>query len=316
MRAIAISEFGGAERLHVTDLPDPLVGPDTVRLRVHAAGVNPVDYKMCHGNLAGRFPHFFPLIPGWDAAGVVEAVGPAVVGFEPGDEVYGYFRKDYVRDGTYAELATMRDSALAPKPATLSFEEAGAIPLAGLTALQVLRDALDLQGGDRLLVLGASGGVGGFAVQIAKAGGTHVIAVASAANHDYMRGLGADEVIDYGAQDVVEAVRAAHPDGIEAVADFAGGLAQERTATALAPGRGRFASIVQPPDRGAFAAQGIDARYIFVRPDGPGLRTLAAMADAGELRVHLADVIPLEEAARAHEQMQTGHTRGKIVLRV
>jgi NADPH:quinone reductase-like Zn-dependent oxidoreductase len=316
MRAIAITDFGGPDRLQVLDLPEPLVGPDTVRIRVRAAGVNPVDHKMRQGNLAGRFPHFFPLILGWDAAGVVESVGPAVVGFAPGDEVYGYFRKDHVRDGTYAELATMRDSALAPKPATLSFEEAGAVPLAGLTALQVIRDALDIRGGDRLLVLGASGGVGSFAVQIAKARGAHVIAVAGAANHDYLRELGADEAIDYVAEDVVEAVRAAHPDGIEAVADFAGSPAPERSADVLRRGRGRFASIVQPPDRDAFAARGIDARYIFVRADGAGLRTLATMADAGELRVHLAQVVPLEQAARAHEQLETGHTRGKVVLRV
>ncbi|MEY2534540.1 MAG: hypothetical protein QOF29_2450 [bacterium] len=316
MRAIAITEFGGPDRLQVAELPDPLVGPDTVLLRVRAAGINPVDYKVRQGNLAGRFPHFFPLIPGWDAAGVVEAVGPAVVAFEPGDEVYGYFRKDFVRDGTYAELATMRDTALARKPATLSFEEAGAVPLAGLTALQVIRDALDLQTGDRLLVHGASGGVGSFAVQIAKARGAHVIAVASAANHDYLRELGADEVLDYTAGDVVEAVRAGHPDGIEAVADLVGSVPQDRIADALQEGRGRLASIIQPPDRDAFAARGIDARYIFVRPDAPGLQTLQTMADAGELRVHLDEVVPLEEAARAQERLETGHTRGKIVLRV
>jgi NADPH:quinone reductase-like Zn-dependent oxidoreductase len=316
MRAIAIDEFGGADRLHVADLPDPIVGPDTVLIRVRAAGVNPVDFKTCEGRLADRFPHFFPLIPGWDAAGVVEAVGPAVWAFAPGDEVYGYLRKDYVRDGTFAELATMRDSALAPKPATLSFDEAGAVPLAGLTALQVIRDGLRLRSGERVLIHGASGGVGSFAVQIADAGGAHVIAVASAANHDYLRGLGADEVIDYRSEDFVEVVRAAHPDGIEAVADFVGGATQERSAEVLREGHGRLTSIIQPPDRDAFAARGIEARYVFVRPDGPGLRTLATMAEAGALRVHLSDVIPLEDVARAHEQIATGHTRGKIVLRI
>ncbi|MEA2319159.1 MAG: hypothetical protein QOD44_3348 [Solirubrobacteraceae bacterium] len=316
MRAIAIDEFGGIDRLHEADVPEPLVGPDTVRIHVRAAGVNPVDAKLCEGRLADRFPHFFPLVPGWDAAGVVESVGPAVRDFAPGDEVYGYFRKDYVRDGTYAELATMRDTALARKPVTLSFEEAGAVPLAGLTALQVIRDGLALEAGERVLILGASGGVGSFAVQIADAGGAHVIAVASAANHDYLRELGADEVIDYRSQDVVEAVRAAHPDGIEAVADIVGGDLQERSLEVLRPGKGRLTSIIQPPDRDASAARGIDARYVFVRPDGPGLRTLATMAEAGALRVQLADVVPLAETARAFEQIATGHTRGKIVLRV
>jgi NADPH:quinone reductase-like Zn-dependent oxidoreductase len=316
MRAIAITGFGGRDLLQLADVPDPLVGPDSVLVGVRASGVNPVDSGIRQGRLAGRIPHFFPLVPGWEAAGVVEAVGPAVTEFSPGDEVYGYFRKDFVRDGTYAERATLRAPHLARKPQTLSFDEAGAVPLAGLTALQIVRDGLELQGGERILIHGASGGVGSFAVQIAKAGGAHVIASASAPNHDFLRALGADELIDYRDQDFVEVVREAHRDGIEAVADIVGGETQERSGEVLQRGRGRLTSIIQPPDAGAFSARGLRARYVFVRPDAAGLATLAAMADAGDLRVHLSAVLDLEDAAAAHERIETGHTRGKLVLRV
>ncbi len=316
MRAIAITEYGGPEALQVADMPEPIVGPDNVLIAVRAAGVNPVDAGIRRGGLAERIPCILPIIPGWDAAGVVEQVGPAVEEFAPGDEVYGYLRKDFIRDGTYAEFTAARTFHWAPKPRTLSFEEAGAVPLAGLTALQMLRDALDLQGGERVLIHGASGGVGGFAVQIAKAGGAHVIATASAANHDHVRDLGADEVVDYGNQDFVEVVRATHPDGIEAVADIVGGETQQRSIEVLQEGRGRLVSVILPPDREAFAARRVAAHYVFVRPDRTGLDTLATMADAGELRVHLSTTLPLEEAARAHAQIETRHTRGKIVLTI
>jgi NADPH:quinone reductase-like Zn-dependent oxidoreductase len=316
MRAIAISEYGGPDRLELTDMPEPIVGPDSVLIRVKAAGVNPVDAGIRRGGLAERIPCFLPLIPGWDAAGVVEQVGPAVEEFAPGDEVLGYLRKDFVRDGTYAELAVARSFHFARRPRSLSWEEAGALPLAGLTALQLVRDALALQRGERILIHGASGGVGGFAVQIAKAGGAHVIAVASAASHDHVRDLGADELIDYTEQDVVEVVRERHPDGIEVVADLVGGDAQTRSADVLQEGRGRLGSIITPPDRDLFAARGQAAHYVFVRPDRAGLETLGAMADAGELRVPIAAALPLEEAGAAHEQIETRHTRGKIVLTI
>jgi NADPH:quinone reductase-like Zn-dependent oxidoreductase len=314
MQAIAISEFGGPDRLELREVDDPLVGPDSVLIRVRAAGINPVDYKIRQGNLAGRIPHVLPLIPGWDVAGVVEQAGPAVTAFAPGDEVVAYCRKDFVRDGTYAELVAVRDYAVAPKPARLSFEEAGGLPLAGLTALQLVRDEMGVGAGDRVLVQAAAGGVGSFAVQIAKDAGAHVIATARAANHDYLRDLGADEVVDYTAEDVVAAVRDRHADGIEAVVDLAGGEVQERSADVLAAG-GRLGSVTQPPDREALAARGLRGHYVFVRPSAAGLRTLGDMVDAGRLRVHVSEVVPLAEAARAHETLEGGHVRGKIVLR-
>ncbi len=314
MRAIAIERFGGREELQVMDVPDPLLGPDSVLVAVRGAGVNPVDAKIRQGALAGAIPHLFPLVPGWDAAGTVAAVGPAVTRFEVGQEVFGYFRKDFVRDGTYAELAAVRDVQLAPMPATLSFHEAAALPLAGLTAMQLLREGIDLQREETVLIHGAAGGVGGFAVQLAHDAGAHVIAVASTANHDHVRGLGADEVIDYHEQDFVAEVLAVHPDGIEGVIDLIGGETLARSTEVLRTGRGRVASVAEPPSPDAFAARGLAGRYIFVRPDADGLRQLGDLVDAGALRVHLADVIALEQAAHAHELIEKGHTRGKIVL--
>jgi len=316
MQAMVIDRFGGREAISAREVPDPLVGPDGVLVRVRAAGVNPVDHKLREGGLAQRIPHFFPVTLGWDGAGTVERVGPAVVDFAPGDDVYGYFRKDFVGEGTYAELATMRSSALARRPRSLSFEEAGALPLAGLTALQLLREGVDLQQGETVLIHGASGGVGSFAVQIARAWGARVIASSSAANHDYLRGLGVEELIDYREQDFVEVVGDRHPEGIDAVIDLVGGDTQERSAEILQEGRGRLASVISPPEGEAFARRRLATRYIFVTPDAQGLRQLADMAVAGALRVHLHEVLSLEEAPRAHELLEEGHTRGKVVLRV
>ena len=179
MRGVAYDGFGGLDVLRLrTDLPEPPVGPDTVLVRVHAAGVNPVDIGIREGNLAGFFPHHFPIIPGWDVAGVVEAAGPAVTAFASGDEVFGYVRRDDVQWGATADLVPVPERCLGPKPASLSFAEAGALPLAGLTAYQALSWVLNLTEGDRVLITRGSGGVGSAAVQIAVALGAEVVTTA------------------------------------------------------------------------------------------------------------------------------------------
>lgn len=317
MRGIALEQFGGPEVLRLRDdLPVPPVGPDSVLVRVRAAGVNPVDAQIRQGLLADAIPTWSPVVPGWDAAGVVEEVGDAVTEFRPGDEVFGYFRKDFVRDGTYAELTTIRDAHLARKPASLSFEEAGAAPLAALTAWQLIDEVLRVVDGQLVLIHGASGGVGSFAVQLAKRAGATVIAVASARNHEYLRSLGADECIDYAAEDFVDVIARRHLAGPDAVVDLVGGETLTRSAQVVRP-RGKIASIIQPPPRGGlFAEHEIQTRYVFARPDASGLRLLARAFDAGDLKVELADVFALEEAPRAHDLIELGHTRGKLVLRV
>ncbi|MGH9151166.1 MAG: NADP-dependent oxidoreductase, partial [Acidimicrobiales bacterium] len=192
MRAMAIDEFGGPELLHLADLPEPVIGPDVVLVRARAAGVNPVDYKVRKGGLANRYPCDFPLVPGWDVAGVVEATGPAVPELSEGDEVVGYVRRDHIRWGTYAELVPAPVRTLAPKPPSLSWAEAAALPLAGLTAWQALTRVLHVGKGDVVLVHAAAGGVGTFAVQLAQVLGARVVGTAGEANFAHLRRLGAE----------------------------------------------------------------------------------------------------------------------------
>jgi NADPH:quinone reductase-like Zn-dependent oxidoreductase len=315
MRAIGVREFGGRDKLELLDLAEPKVPPDAVKIRVRAAGVNPVDWKLREGRLEARFPHVFPVVPGWDAAGVVEEVGPGVVEVQPGDEVIAYCRKHFVGEGTYAEFVTVPVDFVAPKPTTLSFEEAGALPLAGLTAYQALFFGAGVTAGESVLVYAAAGGVGSFAVQIAVDAGADVIGVASDANREYVLGLGAFEVVDYGRGEVVDAVREFKRDGVDVVLDTIGGESLERAVDAVRD-EGRIVSIAQPPTASRFRERGIEATYVYVRPDGEQLEELGEMVDGDRLSVSLAEVLPLEQAARAHELSEEGHVRGKLVLEI
>jgi NADPH:quinone reductase-like Zn-dependent oxidoreductase len=310
MRAVAIDRWGGREELGVVELDAPPVAPDGVLVRVHAAGLNPVDSKVREGRLAGAFPASFPLVLGWDAAGVVEAVGPAVTWFRPGDEVYGYCRRHNLQYGTYAEYTTVPESFLAHKPASLTFEEAAAVPLAALTAHQGL-EALGLRGGETLFVAGGAGGVGHLLIQMAQARGARVIATASARNAGFVRDLGA-QVIDYEAPDVVEQVRALAPDGgVDAAFDMFGGDDQERAFEVLRRG-GRIVSIATPPE----PREGVEVHYVFVRPSGWQLGDIHQMIEEGHLRPHVEQAYPLEQAAAAMERLEDGHVRGKLVLTI
>jgi NADPH:quinone reductase-like Zn-dependent oxidoreductase len=314
MRAMAIEQFGGPDKIRELDVDEPLVGPDGILIRVASAGVNPVDYKTREGKQAQRFPHFFPLVLGWDAAGVVEEVGPAITEFKPGDRVYAYARKDFVRDGTYAELVSVRPHHLAVAPASLGLVEAGAVPLAGLTAWQLVFDALAITEGDTVLVHAAVGGVGSFAVQLARMAGATVLGTASARNHDFARELGVSEPIDYRERDFAEAVRELHPDGVDAVVDLVGGDTLARSASVLREG-GRVASVIATPSAEDFP-HAARRRYVFVRTDAAELAALADAIDAGHVRVHVSETLPLAEAARAHRLLEDGGVRGKVVLAV
>lgn len=315
MRAVGIREFGGRDKLEVLDVPEPKVPPDFVKIRVRAAGVNPVDWKIREGRNEPRFPHHFPVVLGWDAAGVVEEVGAAVVELAPGDDVFAYCRKHFIGEGTYADFVSVPVTSVARKPASLDFEHAAAMPLSGLTAYQMLFFAAGLTAGETVLVYAAAGGVGSFAVQLAVDAGAEVIGVASERNREYVLGLGAYEVIDYTAGDVVDAVRAFVPPGVDVVLDTVGGDSLMRAVDAVRD-EGRIVSIIQPPFEGHFRQRGVMPSYVFVRPDGEQLEELAEMVDNGRLAVELQEVLPLEEAARAHELSEGGHVRGKLVLRV
>lgn len=294
MRAVVIHEFGGRDRLELAEVPEPRVLPDGVRIAIRAAGVNPVDWKTREGRQQTRFPHVFPIVLGWDAAGVIEAVGPAAHGLAPGGEVFVYCRKHFIGEGTYAEQVVVPDSFVAHKPANLSFEEAAAVPLAALTAYQCLVERLGVKPDETVLIHAAAGGVGHFAVQIAAALGARPIGAASPRNHDFLRELGCVEVVDYHDGELPQ---------VDCALDPIGGDTLARTLAVA----GRTVSIVQP---------GEGHQYAYVRPSGPELAHLARWLAAGRLRVRLETTFPLEQAAGAHELLEAGHVRGKIALTV
>lgn len=306
MKAIVTDSYEGPDGLRLTDRPDPKVAPDHVLVRVRAAGVNPVDWKVASGGLDAVYETRFPLIPGWDVAGTVEAVGIDAGEFSAGDEVMGYVRKDEIQNGTYAELVAAPVRTLARKPSSLDWRQAAGLPLAGLTAYQSLR-RLGVGKGDTVLVHAAAGGVGSAAVQIAVALGARVLGTAGEHNHDFLRGLGAEPVA-YG-EGLADRVRALAPAGVDAALDFVGGGAVE-VSQELLDRRERVLSVV---DHEVTAKGG---RYLFVRPDAAQLTALGDLADAGKLTVHVARSLPLAEAAEAWRLSAEGRTRGKIVLDV
>lgn len=305
MKAMAYDEYGADDVLRLRELPNPKVGPGEVRIQVRRAGVNPVDWKAMAGGLDGLMDAVFPVVPGWDVAGVVETVGIDAPEFSTGDEVIAYVRKDVLHGGAFAELVTMNVRGVAPRPTSLSWDEAGGLPLAGLTALRTL-DRLGVVSGDTVLIHGGSGGVGSLAVQIAKARGARVLATCSASNDAFVAGLGATPVT-YGGG-VVERVRAHAPGGVDVVADFVGGV-REATMAVLAD-RGRHASIAD----GSVLETG--GEWLWVRPSTSGLSELARLADTGHLRVPVADVVPLERLHDAFSRSRQGHVRGKLVVAV
>ncbi|NJQ07618.1 NADP-dependent oxidoreductase [Streptomyces lonarensis] len=305
MRAITYQEYGGPENLRLTDVPDPKVGPGEVLIRVKAAGINPVDWKLAGGGLDPLMQTYFPVIPGWDVAGVVEAVGMDTPEYAVGDEVLGYARKDYVQHGTYAELVSAGVRHIARKPAALSWEQAAGLPLAGLTALQAL-DRARTSEGDTVLVHAAAGGVGSLAVQIAVARGARVIGTASERNHAFLRELGA-EPVTYG-DGLVGRVRDLAPGGVDVALDFVGGVADD--SAELLGETSRLVSVVDG------RAVELGGHAIWVRPNPVELTALADLADAGRLTVPVERVYPLAEAADAWRDQQNGRTRGKLVLSV
>lgn len=305
MRAMTYASYGANEVLELADLPCPKVGPAEVLVRVRTASVNPVDWKVMSGGLDGLMDTVFPAIPGWDVAGVVEQVGIDAPEFSVGDEVMAYARKDAIHAGTFAELVTVPVRALALKPASLAWDTAGGLPLAGLTAYQLLT-RLGTCSTDTVLVHGAAGGVGSIGVQIAVSLGARVIGTASEKNHDRLRALGV-EPVTYG-DGLVERVHALAPDGVTVVADFVGGVTDE-TVAVLADG-GRHASIA---DDSVLQHGG---QWMWVRPNAPDLTALGALVDAGAVTVPIARTFGLHQLADAFTLSREGHAPGKIIITV
>jgi len=309
MNAISQNTYGGTEVLHQVQLDRPAPGPSEVLVRVRAAGMNPTDWK--HRQFPGLVDRL-PLVLGWDVSGVVEAVGFGVAVHQVGDEVFGMLPYPHGA-GAFAEYVVAPARALVRKPAAIDHVQAAAIPLAALTAWQALVDVADVQPGRRVLIHAAAGGVGHFAVQIAKELGAYVIGTASAPKHDLLRELGADEVIDYRNQDFTAV------DPVDLVLDALGGDTALRSLDVLKPG-GRLVSIslMNLPGQLAeeAAARGVRATAMLVEADQAGMRAIADLVAAGRLRAVVDAVFPLDQAAKGHQLGDTGHVTGKVVLTI
>ena len=314
MKAVRIHHYGGPDALRYEDAPRPEAAGGDVLVRVHAAGVNPVDWKVREGYLQQTIPYALPMIPGWDLSGTVERLGPGVGEFAVGDEVYA--RADIARNGAYAEYIVVRAKELARKPRSIDHIHAAAVPLAALTAWQALVEApapsssIGLAQGQTVLIHGAAGGVGTFAVQLAKWRGAKVIATGSARNESFLRELGADDFVDYTKQRFEDVVY-----DVDAVLDTVGLDTQLRSWRVLKPG-GVLASLISPPSEAAAKAHGARAVFVDVQTVVAQLDEIARLIDGKLLRPILADVLPLAQARKAHELSQAGHVRGKIVLTV
>jgi NADPH:quinone reductase-like Zn-dependent oxidoreductase len=310
MRALIATDYGPPSQLSLGDAPQPEPGDGQVLVRMRAAALNPFDLKLLSGVLKGAVPIAFPHVPGMDGAGTVEQLGEGVEGVAVGDEVFGFFGRT---PGTIAELAVVdAKDYLAPRPAGLDATHAAALPESGITAKTLLR-AVAPSAGQSLLVVGATGGIGLFVVQLAAAAGCEVLATAGPTETDYVLGLGAAHALDYTSDDTASLALALHPDGVDAVIDLVGsGDGVRESARALRPG-GRFASpLGGPSDLG----RGIHASYVSLTLLPGDLEDLAAKAASGALRVEVSRVYPFAEAVQAFVDFASGHTRGKLVVDV
>jgi NADPH:quinone reductase-like Zn-dependent oxidoreductase len=309
MRAAAIDALGPPDRLRMTESPVPVPGPGEVLVRVRAAGVNAIDWATRAGE--GVPVERFPAVLGWDVSGAVAATGPDVAALRVGDEVFGTLRFPALAGG-YAEFVTAPEDQLAGKPATVDHVAAAGAPMVALTAWQTLFEHAELTAGQRVLVHGAAGGVGHVAVQLAKLAGAEVIATASARNHDFLRELGADQVIDYTARQPDDVL-----DGVDVVVDPRGGADFVRLLGAVRP-RGVIVTLKgeRPGQRELAAARGVRAAFTYVHPDGGVLDRIAPLLADGGLRIAVQRVLPLADAAAAHVIGEQGHVRGRLVLDV
>jgi NADPH:quinone reductase-like Zn-dependent oxidoreductase len=306
MKAVVAHEYGAPEVLKFEEVPRPEPQEDEVLVRVIASGVNPADPLTLSGKYAREFGTHLPLIPGYDIAGVVEKTGAKVTNLKAGDAVYGY----PTFGGGWAEYVTVKQWEVAAKPKALNFAEAAAVPMGALTAWQALVDTAQLQAGQTMLVHGGSGGVGSFAVQIAKARGARVIATASTANQDLLKQLGADVAIDYTKTRFEDVAK-----DVDAVLDPVGKETLARSYGVVKKG-GIVMSLVARPDPVELEKRGIRGAAISVHPDAEDLAEIARLIDAGKIKPVVTEVLPLSEAIAAQRQAETHHTRGKLVLRI
>ena len=308
MKAIVVHEYGGPEVLRYEDVPWPEPKEDQILVRVMAAGVNPVDEAARSQKFAQFLGIKLPAIPGYDISGVVEKTGAKITKFKTGDPVYAYIALD--KGGGYAEYATVTEKEASAKPRSLTYVEAAAVPLVALTAWQALIDTAKLSAGQTVLLHGGSGGVGTFAIQIAKARGAKVIATASTPNQDLLKQLGADVSIDYTKQKFEDVAR-----DVDVVLDSVGKDTLARSYGVVKKG-GFIVSLVARPDPTELEKHGIRGASLGVEPNSSELAEIGKLIDAKKIKVIVSQVFPLSEAIKAQEQVATRHTRGKIVLKI
>ena len=306
MKAAFFRTYGSPDVLEYGEVPDPVAGPGEVLVDIHAASVNAADWKMRSGHYPAKVA--LPHIPGRDFSGVVAAVGEGAQDFRPGDAVFGVC--ELPGEGAYAQRIALRQEIVARKPERFSHVECAAAALAGVTALVSIEDTLELRAGETILIHGGAGGVAGFAIQLARHLGARVVSTASAQNHDYVRGLGADRVIDYRAQDFTQSVS-----GCDAVFDTAGGDVTARSFAVLRPG-GRLASVAAGPRAPASPRADVSSLRPNVERKRRHLERVAALLLEGALRLPEISVFPLAQAAAAHRVSEARHLRGKLVLQV
>ena len=308
MKAIRVHQFGGPEVLKYEDAPRPVPAADEVLIKVYASGMNPVDWKMRAGLAESLFPIQLPFIPGWDVSGEIEEVGSDILIFKKGDEVYG--RPDVTRDGTYAEYVAVKANQINFKPKSINHDKASAVPLAGLTAWQGLFDYGHLEEGQKVLIHAAAGGVGSFAVQLAKWKGAYVIGTSSEENIDFLFDLGADEALDYKTVKFEDRLK-----DVDLVFDLIGGDTQQRSLKIIKKG-GRLITIVQPKYQEEAKANDIHMEVFMTQSLPEELEQLGNLIDSGKIKPIVTRTFPLKDAAEAQKEIEKGHTRGKMVLTV
>ncbi|WP_430787983.1 NADP-dependent oxidoreductase [Virgibacillus flavescens] len=310
MKAIVIEEYGSLNKLTEKEVSVPEINDNQVLIEVHATSINPIDWKLREGYLKENLPLEFPITLGWDVAGIISEVGSAVTNFQIGDRVFA--RPALTREGTYAEYTAVDEELLAKMPENLSFEEASSVPLAGLTAWQCLVDFSEIKEDDKVLIHAGSGGVGTFAIQIAKSFGAHVASTASGKNEEFLKELGVDTFINYEEEDFVNVLK-----DYDIVLDTLGGEVQEKSFQVLKEG-GKLVSIVQPPDEKAAQSKNLKAGFHWLEPDGKQLAELGNLIKKEQVKPIVDHTFPLSQEGLqdAHKLSETHHAKGKIVIKV
>ncbi|WP_322925249.1 NADP-dependent oxidoreductase [Paenibacillus campi] len=309
MKAVVIEQYGDEHQLQLKDVPDPKPGPKQVIIKLKATSINPIDWKLREGHLKSMMDWEFPIILGWDAAGIITEVGDEVTEWKIGDAVFA--RPETTRFGTYAEYTAIDDHLLAPMPPGISFEEAASVPLAGLTAWQALFDHGQLQAGEKVLIHAGAGGVGTLAIQLAKHAGAHVVTTASSKNADFLTSLGADEVIDYKTTSFVDVLS-----DVDLVFDTMGGQIQADSFKVLKQGSGRLISILEQPDEKLAKQYDVVAKSIWLQPDGKQLQQFGKLMEQRKVNAIVGTTLPFSEQGlrEAHRLSATHHAKGKIVI--